>query len=155
MSSRSTECRRTSSSVQPRRSRRLMIGVSAVVVAATLNSCGGSAGDALLIGRLYGDAGIGCVWIGRPSEGAEIDWPGSVSVEFDPIRVSGRGFVAREGDWFRLAGGTDSGVPVTSGCPVAEPELGRFVPDSVEYFGDRRPSAELNPTSETLDTGPS
>ena len=57
---------------------RLWILSSALVLAA-FTSCRGSAGDALLIGRLYGEATVGCVWIGRPSGGLEVDWPSGVS----------------------------------------------------------------------------
>jgi hypothetical protein len=105
-----------------------------------------AAGDALVIGRLYGDAAIGCVWIGQPRGGLEIDWPSGVSIHFDPVRVEGRGYTAHEGDWFRLTGGTDPRYPVTSDCPVSEPELGKFVPDTLEYFGDERPTTDLEVT---------
>jgi hypothetical protein len=107
----------------------------------------------LLTGRLYGDPTVGCIWIGRPRGGAEIDWPSNVSVEFNPIRVSGLGWVAHQGDWFRIAGGTDPRVTVTKGCPVPEPGMGKFVPDTIEYFGGQRPSAELDATSGATGAG--
>ena len=121
--------------------------VTAAVALSAFTSCSRSAGDALLIGRLYGDPAVGCVWIGKPRGGLEIDWPAGVTVQFDPVRVSGRGYIAREGDWFRLTGGTDPRISVTRGCPVPEPQMGRFATDTIEYFGGERPSAELDGTS--------
>ena len=113
-----------------------------MVAAAVLTTC--SAGDdALLIGRLFGDASIPCVWIGGPKAGIEVDWPFPVDVTFDPIRVAGPGFVAVEGDWFRMGGGTRPDVPVTPSCPVVEPGSGKWVTNGIDYFGDERPSADL------------
>lgn len=117
--------------------------VAGIAISCLLSSCRGSAGDALLVGRLYGDEVVGCVWIGEPEGGLEIDWPSGISVRSDPVQVAGRGWVANEGDWFRLSGGTDPDTHVTRGCPVPEPSMGLFVPDTVEYFGRERPSSEL------------
>jgi hypothetical protein len=75
-----------------------------------------------------------------PRAGAEVEWPSSVHVELNPVRVTGPRFVAREGDWFRLAGGTRPTAPITRNCPVPKPQNGRFVPSSIEYFGNERPS---------------
>jgi hypothetical protein len=60
--------------------------------------------------------------------------------------VSGPGFVAEEGDWFRMGGGHRPDVPITPGCPVVEPESGKWVPAGVEYFGDGRPPAVFGAT---------
>jgi hypothetical protein len=125
----------------PQRHARLLVAALFAVVAVTTGSCQAT-DDALLIGRLYGDASVGCVWVGRPRGGLEVDWPFAVSIQLDPVRVSGPGFIAQEGDWFRLVGGTRPDVPVTEGCPVPEPESGKFVAGSVSYFGDERPADE-------------
>lgn len=124
--------------------RRLAVrAVAALLILLTIGSCQEGGEDALLIGRLYGDASIGCVWVGRPRGGVEVDWPSPVTVDLDPVRVAGLGFVAQEGDWLRMVGGARPTVPVTPGCPVSEPESGKFVARSVEYFGDERPSSDL------------
>jgi hypothetical protein len=125
---------------------RVVLASTLFLTSASLSSCERAGDDALLIGRLYGDASVGCVWIGRPRGGLEIDWPPFVRVRLSPLRVTGPGFSAVEGEWFRMGGGTRPTVPVTSGCPVPEPEAGKFVAASVEYFGDERPSEGLGST---------
>jgi hypothetical protein len=127
------------------RSRRRWVPALVMVVAwLSLASCQRAGEDALLIGRLYGDALVGCVWIGGSRAGAEVEWPSSVHVEFSPVRVTGPRFVAREGDWFRVAGGTRPTVPITRNCPGSQTQNGRFVPKSIEYFGNERPSDKLD-----------
>ena len=105
----------------------------------------GGGDDGLLIGRLFGNPSSGCIWVGRPRAGIEVDWPGAVTVDIDHIRVSGPDFIAQEGDWLRMQGGTDPANPIPVKCrdfaPV--PGSGRFVPHTIEYFGDERPSAEF------------
>ena len=121
-------------------------GLVAVCAALLMAGCRSSE-DALLIGRLYGDPSTGCVWVGE-AKGGLVDWPPFISVELDPLQVAGPAFVAEEGDWFRMSGGTRPEVPISPGCRVfvSEPASGKFVAGSVEYFGDERPSAEFGAT---------
>jgi hypothetical protein len=66
-----------------------------VVFTALTVSCQRAGEDALLIGRLFGDPSIGCVWIGGPRGGVEVDWPLFYDVDVEAVRVSGPGgFVA-------------------------------------------------------------
>jgi hypothetical protein len=43
------------------------VAMVVVVVVLSLGACQRASEDALLIGRLYGDASVGCVWIGDPN----------------------------------------------------------------------------------------
>jgi len=120
--------------------RRILL-VSVVFTALSV-SCQRAGEDALLIGRLFGDPSIGCVWIGVTQGGLEIDWPLFYDIDVERVRISGPGgFVAEEGDWFRMTGGTRPDTRVTPGCPVRS---GRFVPAGIEYFGDMKPSDDLS-----------
>jgi hypothetical protein len=65
--------------------------VAAAAIFALGAGCQRSSEDALLIGRLFGDPSIGCVWIGGPRGGLEIDWPLVDDVDVEAVRVSGRG----------------------------------------------------------------
>jgi hypothetical protein len=114
-----------------------------LVLVVLLTGCGGARDDALLIGRLYGDASTGCVWIGNAQGGTEIDWPSLVRIEFHPLRVSGPGFTAGEGGWFRMGGGARPDIPVTPACPVNDPESGKWGTNGIEYFGNERPSSDF------------
>jgi hypothetical protein len=67
-----------------------------------------------------------------------------VKVELRPIRLTGPRFVAQEGDWLRLAGGTRPTAPGTRNCPGSRHQLGKFVPSSIEYLGDQWPSDVLD-----------
>ena len=120
--------------------------LASVILTGLTVSCQRAGDDALLIGRLFGDPSVGCVWVGGPRSGLEIDWPLLYVVDLDAVRVSGPGFVAEEGDWFRMTGGTRPDVPITPGCPVPEPRSGKFVPAGTEYFGDVRPPAVFGAT---------
>ena len=119
--------------------------VALVVILASVVSCTSltASEDALLIGQLYGDPSVPCVWVGDSDGGAEVKWPFTVSVDAFRVEVSGPGFLAHEGDWFMLKGGSRSNVPVTEGCPVREPQSGKFVASSVDYYGKERPSDDL------------
>lgn len=72
---------------------------------------------ALLVGRLRGDADMGCLWIEPGEEYAglgnrvSVEWPYGYTAAFDPIRLydADGHVVAREGDLLELGGGdTDS-----------------------------------------------
>jgi hypothetical protein len=115
--------------------------LACVVVTALTVGCQRAGEDALLIGRLFGDPSVGCVWVGRPQGGLEIDWPLLYDVDPDAVRVSGPGFVAEEGDWFRMTGGTRPDARVSPSCPASVSRSGRFVPAGIEYFGDVKPPA--------------
>ena len=115
--------------------------LASVVLTGQSLSCQRAGEDAPVIGRLFGDPSVGCVWVGGPRSGLEIDWPLFCVVDLDAVRVSGPGFVAEEGDWFRMTGGTRPDTRVTPGCPVRS---GRFVPAGIEYSGDMKPADDLS-----------
>ena len=120
--------------------RRILL-VSVVFTALSV-SCQRAGEDALLIGRLFGDPSIGCVWIGGPEAGSRSIGRCFYDIDVERVRISGPGgFVAEEGDWFRVTGGTRPDTRVTPGCPVRS---GRFVLAGIEYFGDMKPSDDLS-----------
>jgi hypothetical protein len=124
--------------------RRLVAGLG--LVTALLTACPRLTGgdDALLIGRLFGDPVAGCVWIGGPMHGVEVDWPSFYDIDVERIRVSGPGgFVAQEGDWFRMGGGIRPDISVTPGCAATEGQDGMWDPHGIDFFGDERPPAEF------------
>jgi hypothetical protein len=116
------------------------------VVVALSASCQRAGDDALLIGRLFGDPSAGCVWIGSPKHGVEVDWPPLYDVDVERTRISGPQFLAEEGDWFRMGGGIRPDLPVTPGCSGTEGQQGLWATNGVDYFGDERPSNDLGTT---------
>jgi hypothetical protein len=93
--------------------------------------------DALLIGRLYGDARSHCAWLGSQRSGDLILWPDRYHVAFTPLRILDRRgrVVARGGDWIKTGGG-DGSTRRQSACRRA---VGVWVPSSIEFWGVKPP----------------
>jgi hypothetical protein len=101
---------------------------------------------ALLVGRLYGDARTGCVWVGGKKDGAQIAWPSRYRVLTGPTRIETRGgrVLAREGDWLRIGGGFDPATKANPACPHAG-EKGKWLPGKIEFLGRHRPPEVRTP----------
>lgn len=96
--------------------------------------------DALLVGRLGGDAESGCLWIEPAEESAvlgeriAVEWPHGYTAAFDPIRLFDENgtVVARGGDLLELGGGTTDSVEF---CQVTEDAW------SINHVGVRVPGS--------------
>jgi hypothetical protein len=97
--------------------------------------------NALLVGRLYGDAAHRCVWVGTAESGTQVEWPKRYRIEFDPVRViDDTGVVrAREGEWIRMGGGIVDQFPPNPDCPGGD-QPGRWLPaGEIEFLDGKRP----------------
>jgi hypothetical protein len=97
--------------------------------------------EALLVGRLFGDAAGRCVWVGTPTNGAQVAWPKRYRIAFRPVRIEDRTGVvlARSGDWIRMGGGFVDTLPADAGCPGGG-EPGKWLPArELEFLDGKRP----------------
>lgn len=97
--------------------------------------------QALLVGRLFGDAARRCVWVGRPRTGTQVAWPRRYRIRFDPVRVENRSgrILARRGDWVRMGGGVVDNLRPKANCPGAD-QPGRWLPSGkIDFLGRARP----------------
>jgi hypothetical protein len=131
--------------------RRLFLSLAALAAA----GCGGGEGsggsttgpaepglNALLVGRLYGNAERRCVWVGTRESGTQVAWPKRYRVEFDPVRIveaAGRDVRAREGDWIRMGGGFVDTLPSDPECAGGD-EPGAWMPaGAIDFLDGKRP----------------